>query len=151
LFLFEQRIEQKNITIEGVDSCEHLLITGDYDLLQQVMYNLLDNAVKFTESGGTISLSTLKNHGIVGYSVRNTCIGIPDEELPRIFERFYKSDRSRGLDKTGTGLGLYIVKSIINAHGGEITVRSQKNEYCDFSFWIPEQNLNEKSDDLQKK
>lgn len=151
LFLFEQRIEQKNITIEGIDSCEHLPITGDYDLLQQVMYNLLDNAVKFTETGGTIALSALQNHGTVGYSVRNTGIGIPNEELPHIFERFYKSDRSRGLDKTGTGLGLYIVKSIVNAHGGEITVRSRENEYCEFSFWIPAQNLNEKSEHLQKK
>lgn len=144
LLLFEERIEQKNITIDGIDQCMTLPVTADYDLLQQIMYNLLDNAVKFTQDGGTISFATIKHHGLVGYCIRNTGTGIPAEELPHIFERFYKSDRSRGLDKTGTGLGLYIVKSLINAHGGEITVRSQENEYCEFSFWIPDSILPKK-------
>ncbi len=138
LLLFEERIEQRNITINGIDQCPSLPVTADYDLLQQVMYNLVDNAVKFTQDGGTISFATIKHHGLVGYCIRNTGAGIPADELPHIFERFYKSDRSRGLDKTGTGLGLYIVKSLINAHNGEITVRSRENEYCEFSFWIPD-------------
>ncbi len=151
LLLFEQRIEQKEIHIEGINLCEPLTITADYDLLQQVVYNLLDNAVKFTQKGGTISFAMLNEHGRVGYCIRNTGEGVPASELPHIFERFYKSDRSRGLDKTGTGLGLYIVKSLINAHGGEITVRSRENEYCEFSFWLPAQPLSEKPEHLQKK
>ncbi len=144
LLLFEERIEQKNITIDGIDQCAPLTVTADYDLLQQVMYNLVDNAVKFTQDGGTISFSTIKHHGAVGYCIRNTGTGIPADELPHIFERFYKSDRSRGLDKTGTGLGLYIVKSLITAHNGEITVRSRENEYCEFLFWIPDSIFPEK-------
>lgn len=138
LLLFEERIEQKNISVEGIDQCSPLFVTADYDLLQQVMYNLVDNAVKFTQDGGTISFATIKHHGTAGYCIRNTGTGIPAEELPHIFERFYKSDRSRGLDKTGTGLGLYIVKSLINAHDGKITVSSRENEYCEFSFQIPD-------------
>ncbi len=144
LLLFEERIEQKNISIDGIDQCVPLFVTADYDLLQQVMYNLVDNAVKFTQDGGTISFAAIKHHGTAGFCIRNTGAGIPAEELPHVFERFYKSDRSRGLDKTGTGLGLYIVKSLINAHNGEITVRSRENEYCEFSFRIPDSKLPEK-------
>lgn len=151
LLLFEQRIEQKEIAIEGINHCEPLMVTADYDLLQQVVYNLLDNAVKFTEKGGSISFAVFHEPGRAGYCIRNTGAGIPAAELPHIFERFYKSDRSRGLDKTGTGLGLYIVKSLINAHGGEITVRSRENEYCEFSFWLPAQSPPEKPEHLQKK
>lgn len=138
LLSFEQRIEKKNIAIEGIDQCEPISVYGDYDLLQQVVYNLLDNAVKFTEDGGTIRITLAHAEGKIVCVVRNTGSGIPASEMPHIFERFYKSDRSRGLDKTGTGLGLYIVQTVIGLHGGEITVRSVEGEYCEFVFWLPD-------------
>lgn len=142
LLSFESRIEAKRIAIEGIDQCEPQTVVADYDLIQQVVYNLLDNAVKFTNEDGMIRLLLTHVDGRVVCTVRNTGVGIPAEEMPYIFERFYKSDRSRGLDKTGTGLGLYIVKSLIDLHGGEITVRSVEGSYCEFTFWLP---------DLQKK
>ena len=75
-------------------------------------------------------------------SIRNTGAGIPADEMPRIFERFYKSDRSRSMDKNGVGLGLYIVHTVVRLHGGEIAVRSVEGEYTEFCFWIPEKSEN---------
>ena len=138
LLTFEQQIEKKGLQIEGLDTCEPRFVSGDYDLLQQVVYNLLENAVKFTNDGGTIAIQVRHTADRTLCIIRNTGDGIPASELPHIFERFYKSDRSRGLDKTGTGLGLYLVKSIVNLHGGEVTVRSVEQEYCEFLFWLPD-------------
>ena len=134
----EQRIEKKGLSITGVEDCESVKVCGDYDLLNQVLYNLLDNAIKFTDEGGNIYIRLYREDGRVYVSIRNTGEGIPPEEMPQIFERFYKSDRSRSLDKNGVGLGLYIVHTVIRLHGGEITVRSVQNEYTEFTFWIPE-------------
>lgn len=138
LVLFEQRIENKELQIEGIDTCEPQYVTADYDLMQQIVYNLVDNAVKFTEQGGRLRLLIFRKDNRTYCSIRNTGAGIPSTELPHIFERFYKSDRSRGLDKSGTGLGLYIVKTLVNLHGGEITVSSREHEYCEFVFWLPD-------------
>ncbi|MBQ9861384.1 MAG: HAMP domain-containing histidine kinase [Clostridia bacterium] len=142
LVLFEQRIEDKEIQIEGIDTCSPQYITADYDLMQQVVYNLVDNAVKFTEQGGRIRLLIFRKENRTYCMIRNTGMGIPAAELPHIFDRFYKSDRSRGLDKSGTGLGLYIVKTLIDLHGGEITVSSREHEYCEFAFWLPDSQKN---------
>ena len=106
--------------------------------MTQVVYNLLDNAVKFVDEGGDIAIDLQRADGRVYCAVRNTGAGISGEEMPRVFERFYKTDRSRSLDKTGVGLGLYIVKTVINLHGGEIYVRSVQGEYCEFVFWLPD-------------
>lgn len=138
LVLFEQRIDEKAVRIEGIDTCEPQYVSADYDLMQQVVYNLVDNAVKFTEQGGRIRLLIFRKDDRTYCLIRNTGSGIPAAELPHIFDRFYKSDRSRGLDKSGTGLGLYIVKTLIDLHGGEITVSSRENEYCEFTFWLPD-------------
>ena len=134
---FEQRVEDKHITVEGLEDCAPQTVFADYDLLQQVVYNLLDNAVKFTEEGGTIRVGIRSTEEFAECTIRNTGSGIPASELPQIFERFYKSDRSRGLDKQGTGLGLYIVKSVMNLHGGEITARSVEGQYTEFTFRLP--------------
>ena len=133
----EQRIEKKHLRITGMEDCEDYAILGDYDLMGQVLYNLLDNAIKFTNEGGEIQIHLSRNSGRIYCAIRNTGDGIPPEEMPQIFERFYKSDRSRSLDKNGMGLGLYIVKTVINLHQGEITVRSVAGEYTEFSFWVP--------------
>lgn len=138
LFSFEQTIEQKRLSIEGLEDCDMLSVSGDYDLLRQAVYNLVENAVKFTNEEGTISFRLNHQNGRTFCIIRNTGDGIPSTELPHIFERFYKSDRSRSIDKTGTGLGLYLVKCIIGLHGGEIAVRSVEHEYCEFVFWLPD-------------
>ncbi|MBQ6848743.1 MAG: HAMP domain-containing histidine kinase [Clostridia bacterium] len=133
----EQRITQKNLQITGIESCDKVEVRGDYDLMNQVLYNLLDNAIKFTDEGGCIDIRLQRSDDRAYVTVRNTGAGIPSVEMPRIFERFYKSDRSRGLDKNGVGLGLYIVHTVIRLHGGEITVRSVEGEFTEFTFWIP--------------
>ncbi len=133
----EQRIEKKRLRITGLEDCEDYIFLGDHDLMGQVLYNLLDNAIKFTNEGGTIDIRLIRKNARIYCAIRNTGDGIPPEEMPQIFERFYKSDRSRSLDKNGMGLGLYIVKTVINLHQGEITVRSVAGEYTEFSFWIP--------------
>ena len=133
----EQRITQKNLQITGIEECEKVEVQGDYDLMNQVLYNLLDNAIKFTNEGGCIDIRLQQIQDRAYVTVRNTGDGIPATEMPRIFERFYKSDRSRGLDKNGVGLGLYIVHTVIRLHGGEISVRSVEGEFTEFVFWIP--------------
>lgn len=138
LLSFERRIDQKHIEILDLEDCPRIEVTADFDLIGQVVYNLMDNAVKFTNDGGTISLRVEKQEGRVAFTIRNSGAGLPPNELPHIFERFYKSDKSRSLDKNGVGLGLYIVKSVINLHQGEIVVRSAEGEYCEFSFWLPD-------------
>lgn len=133
----EQRIEERRLTVTGIDACERVEVQGDYDLMNQVLYNLVDNAIKFTDEGGCIDIRLRRADGRAYVLIRNSGEGIPADEMPRIFERFYKSDRSRGLDKNGVGLGLYIVHTVIRLHGGEIGVRSVPGEYTEFSFWIP--------------
>ena len=133
----EQRIESKNITVTGMEDCEPVEMAGDYDWMNQVLYNLLDNAIKFTNEGGCIDIRLQKADGRAVCTIRNTGAGIPASEMPQIFERFYKSDRSRSLDKNGMGLGLYIVRTVIDLHGGEVTVRSVEGEFTEFAFWVP--------------
>lgn len=133
----ESRIEEKHLTVTGMEEWEPQEVSGDYDLMNQVIHNLLDNAIKFTDEGGNIHIRLYRENSRVYVSIRNTGAGIPADEMPRIFERFYKSDRSRSIDKNGVGLGLYIVHTVIRLHGGEIAVRSVQGEYTEFCFWIP--------------
>lgn len=141
LLSFEQRIDEKHIEIEGLSDCDRVFVTADYDLIAQVVYNLLDNAVKFVDDNGTITVNVYRENDRVYCAVRNSGKGLAPEEMPRVFERFYKTDRSRSLDKAGVGLGLYIVKTVINLHKGEIYVRSAQGEYCEFVFWLPDEVL----------
>lgn len=133
VFSFEKRIEEKKLSVEGLDM-EKCYVKADPDLIHQVVYNLVDNAVKFANVGGAISFSIRTDAGRAYISVRNTGDGIVKEEISRVFDRFYKTDRSRSMNKEGVGLGLYIVKNVVNMHGGEIIVKSQKGEYCEFVF-----------------
>jgi len=134
---FERRIEEKHIEIEGLDT-EHLYVEGDEDLVSQIVYNLIENAVKFTPENGAISVTYRVDNRMVETTIRNTGPGIPREELNRLFDRFYKSDRSRSMDKTGVGLGLHIVRSLVHLHGGEVNVNSEQGEYTEFSFTLPQ-------------
>ncbi len=134
---FEQMIENKHIAIEGLDVLQPTVINADRDMLHQVIYNLVDNAVKFTENG-TISVRVQQNAKDTTVAIRNSgAVGISSEELSRVFERFYKVDKSRSYDTKGAGLGLYICKTIIEMHGGEIRAQSDGNDYAEFSFTIP--------------
>ncbi len=137
LLSFEQRLSEKRITVEGLEDSPRCYVRADFDLIGQVVYNLTDNATKFINEDGTLTLSLTTRDGWTYLRIRNTGAGIPAPEMPHIFERFYKSDRSRSLDKQGVGLGLYIVQHVISLHGGEITVRSVENEFCEFEFRLP--------------
>lgn len=137
LLSFAQSLEEKQISITGLEETEPVMAVGDYDLIGQVVYNLVENAVKFTEPQGEIRFGLRREGDRVYCSVRNTGAGIPASEMPHIFERFYKSDKSRSRDKLGLGLGLFLVRSILTLHRGEIIVRSVEGKYCEFEFWLP--------------
>ena len=137
LVSFETPIEKKNIEIQGLENLKSIYVNADRDLMYQCVYNLIENAVKFTNEGGYIRFALNDDGTNVHVAIRNSGDGIPARELSQIFERFYKSDKSRGRDKTGVGLGLYIVQMLIGLHNGEITVRSTEGEYCEFEFYIP--------------
>ena len=102
--------------------------------IQQVLYNLIDNAIKFSHHDSIIRIETSEKKNKLFVSVKDTGIGIPKEDLKLIWDRFYKSDLSRGKDKQGTGLGLSIVKEIITAHGEHINVISTPGEGSEFIF-----------------
>ncbi len=133
----QQMIEEKGIKIEGMDCTQPFVINADADLLQQVFYNLLDNALKFTNNEGTITFGFRDLGAYTSVSVRNTGDGIPEDDIRYIFDRFYKADKSRSVNKNSTGLGLYIVKTIIDIHSGNITVRSKIGEYAEFEVCLP--------------
>ena len=134
MFSCEQRINQKNIQIEGLNPDDPAYVLCDPDMLHQVIYNLVDNAIKFTPENGEISVTVTPADTTTKVVIRNTGDGIEPEDLPRIFDRFYKGDKSRALDRTGTGLGLYIVKTLVGIMGGEITVYSEKGSFTSFEI-----------------
>lgn len=137
LLNFERKIEEKHIEIAGFEKMNGVIIEADRDLIQQVIYNLFDNAMKFTPENGKITVSAESNGEGTRVTIRNSGAGVSEEELARLFERFYKVDKSRSFDTKGVGLGLYIVKTIVNMHEGEINVSSKVGEYTEFSFYIP--------------
>lgn len=138
LLSMEQRLNEKKISVDGLEDMSDLKIYADRDLLHQVIYNLLDNAVKFTPEGGTITFFGKYENDATTITIRNSGQGISDDEISRIFERFYKVDQSRSFDVKGVGLGLYIVKTIVNMHDGVIKADSKKGEYTEFTFTIPD-------------
>ncbi len=142
LISLESKISDKNIDIEFNTGDEDVFVTADHDSIHRVIFNLMDNAVKFTPDSGRISINVScvsdgKKKKKALFAIRNSGEGIPKEELPNVFDRFYKTDRSRGLDKSGTGLGLYIAKTIILNHGEELTVNSVQGEFTEFAFTLP--------------
>lgn len=135
IFTFEQTIESKHLEIKGLDAGK-IMVEADEDLIHQVVYNLLENAVKFVNEGGYIEVSYTVDAKRTYINIKNSGEGIPKDEISKVFDRFYKTDRSRSIDKTGVGLGLHIVRSIVNLHQGEVIVRSVEGEYCEFSFSV---------------
>jgi signal transduction histidine kinase len=111
-------------------------VTADSSKIDQVLHNLIDNAVKFSNYDSTITIETTARNGKVFVSVKDTGIGIPKDSLNKIWDRFYKTDLSRGKDKKGTGLGLSIVKEIIHAHHENINVISTEGIGTEFIFTL---------------
>jgi two-component system phosphate regulon sensor histidine kinase PhoR len=112
-------------------------VRGDRGQLKQVLTNLLDNAIKFTPEKGMVRVNAVCAQGRVTVAVLDTGIGIPADDLPRIFERFYRVDKARSRELGGTGLGLAIVKHIVEAHGGSVSVESRLGEGSTFRFTLP--------------
>jgi len=137
-FAFENRIENADIQVRGFMPTR-MLVAADKDIIHQVVYNIVDNALKFTPHGGYIAFDVTEdkttNHIVV--KIRNSGDGIPQEALPYIFERFYKTDASRSVHIKGAGIGMYIAKTLVNRSGGEIHVESELGQYTEFIFTVP--------------
>ncbi len=145
LISFEQKIEEKELEVSFETDADYISVFADKSAIYQVVYNLCDNAIKFSRNGGAFSLHIAKKGTKkIEITIYNEGCGIPAEDIPYIFTRFYKSDKSRGRDKNGFGIGLYIVKSIIDGHKERITVDSKEGEYCRFVFTLP---LSEKQEE----
>ena len=139
LISFEQKIEEKKLQVQ-VDMPEHpVFALAHQDYITQVLYNLLDNAVKFCPEGGALELRIRESSGKVYVSVSNEGQTIPAQELPLVFDRFHKIDKSRSQNRDSWGLGLYIVKTIVSAHGENISVDSRDGKTT-FAFTLPRVN-----------
>ncbi|RME49423.1 MAG: sensor histidine kinase [Chloroflexi bacterium] len=117
---------------------DRAVVTGDPDRLKQLLLNLVDNALKYTPAGGRVSLGLARENGWVRIDIADTGVGIPAEDLPHIFERFYRVDKARSRKHGGTGLGLSIARWIADVHGGHIDVESEVGEGTTFTVWLPE-------------
>ncbi len=135
LLSFEGRATKKDLDVDPQFPENHIMVRADKDAMTQVIYNLLDNAVKFASPGSCLVLRLYKDNGKAYVSVKDFGETIPPDDLPYIFDRFHKSDRSRSLDKDGVGLGLYLVKAIINSHDEDIAVRSEDG-WTEFVFTL---------------
>ena len=133
LISMEKKINDRHLDVDADIPDEPILVLGDNDMITQVIYNLLENAAKFAREGSTLYLGVAMMDGKARVMVRNVGDTIPAEELPLLFERFHKSDKSRSEDKDGYGLGLYIVKTILQQHKEEINVTSE-NGVTTFTF-----------------
>ncbi len=139
LISFEKKIEDKKLDVSFDSDSDEMFVCADKDAVHQVIYNLCHNAIKFAKEGGKFEIKITNNPGKkIQVAVADEGQTISDEEAKRIFERFYKIDESRGLDKSGVGLGLYISKTIVDAHGEKIWVESTEGELTRFVFTLPE-------------
>ena len=139
LITFEKKITDKHLDVD-VEMPEHPVFTfASQDMVTQVVYNLIDNAVKFCPEGGTLGLKIKSGGNKIYISVSNEGETIPPEELPLVFDRFHKTDKSRSQNRDGWGLGLYIVKTIVCSHGENISVAS-RNGKTEFTFTLPQVN-----------
>ncbi|WP_367566985.1 sensor histidine kinase [Lacrimispora sp.] len=134
---FEGTCNEKNITFDLTFSDNIQMVYGDLGKIQRVLYNLIDNAIKFSHRDSTIHIQASGKYEKIFVSIKDTGIGIPKESLKKIWDRFYKTDLSRGKDKKGTGLGLAIVKEIIQSHGENIDVVSTEGVGSEFIFSLP--------------
>jgi two-component system phosphate regulon sensor histidine kinase PhoR len=134
--LLEQKAHEKEIELRHEVKNDETLVLADLGRLEQVIINLLDNAIIYTPAHGIITVSTVDLGSTVRIDVADTGIGIPAKDLPRIFERFYRVDAARSREMGGTGLGLSIVRHIVQAHGGTVSVQSAVGKGSTFSFTL---------------
>ncbi len=134
---FEGTCKKKRISFELILTGQTSFVSADMSKIQQVLYNLIDNAIKFSHPDSSITIETTEKNDKVFISVKDTGIGIPKDSVKKIWERFYKTDLSRGKDKRGTGLGLAIVKEIISVHNENINVISTEGVGTEFIFTLP--------------
>lgn len=132
---FEGEIENKKL--EVMINGPHPELLADHDRMKQVIVNLFTNAIKYSGERRQITFEIFEKKDTAGFSIRDNGIGIPQEELPFIFERFYRADKSRNRATGGSGIGLTIVKSIVEAHGGRVSVESKLNEGSIFTVTLP--------------
>ena len=131
---YEGKCIERGIKIWLNNHCEHTMVYADKTKIQQVIYNLLDNAIKFTPEGKSIYITLTEKNEKIFISIKDEGCGIPKEDIPKIWVRFYKADASRGKDKQGTGLGLSITKEIMKAHNENINVVSTEGVGTEFTF-----------------
>lgn len=136
-YIMKPLAESKNIEIYFESNCYDVYVYGDRDKFKQMLINLLDNAIKYTNEGGKVKIKLEKNNNQVVISVIDNGIGIPKEHLPRLFERFYRVDKARSRSLGGTGLGLAIVKHVVNLMKGKIDVESKVGEGTTFKITLP--------------
>lgn len=136
---FEKELKDKALSVETEGNCSD--VQADRDRISQVIINLVSNAVKYTPDGGTIRITLSDSEDSAVFGISDNGTGIPEEELPFVFERFYRADKSRNRNTGGSGIGLAIVKSIITAHGGTVDVESRINEGSNFIFTLPRQDI----------
>ena len=139
--LLDGKAKAKNIQLELYCKLEQILIMGDIDRLKQVLINIISNAISYTPAGGAVRMILLDLGQKVRIHVKDTGVGISKEDIPRIFERFYRVDRARSRNSGGTGLGLAIVKHLIEAHHGYISVKSKLGEGSEFIIELPKEML----------
>lgn len=136
LVSLEEKIEKKKLEIRGLD-VDRENVYADKDLIHQVVYNIIENAIKFANEGGYIEFEFIHRGEMTEICIKNSGEGLSKEELPLVFDRFYKADKSRGLEAQSLGLGLNVARSIVELHGGKIMVTSIKGEYTQFMFTLP--------------
>jgi len=133
---FKAQLESKQISCTV--NADHVSLMADRNRLYQVMANLISNAIKYTQNGGCINVDVVDNKDFVAISVKDNGIGINESDLPFIFERFYRTDKSRNRTTGGAGIGLAIVKAIVLAHGGEVSVESEEGVGSTFKVVLPQ-------------
>jgi len=136
---FDVSMKEKGLTVSISGACPDVF--ADSERISQVAINLISNAVKYSKEGGRISIEIFETKDSAGFSVADNGAGIPENELPFIFERFYRADRSRNRNTGGSGLGLAIARSIVEAHGGSLTVESKINKGSTFVVMLPKNSI----------
>jgi signal transduction histidine kinase len=138
-----QIASKRNVEIVNHVQENEFHVMAEYDALRTILSNLLSNAIRYSKEGGTVEIKAKRLHGFIDVSVIDNGIGIPESDLERIFERFYRVDKARSADAGGTGLGLAIVKYLVQAIGGSISVRSRLGEGSEFTLRLEEATSSE--------
>lgn len=140
--ILQSKAEEKQITLRTQIEAEHLEVEGDLYRLKQIFINLINNALNYTLNQGKVEIDCVDLGEKIKVNISDTGIGINKDEIPRIFERFYRVDKARSRNSGGTGLGLAIVKHLVEAHNGKITVKSELNKGTTFSVILPKRQIN---------